>query len=239
MKRSAIEISGEVLGTCPDVAIGYLVAGNLRQVAGSAKTSGLLDELASVELPQGLDLQNLVELPQVARWREVYMGCGVKPKTYKSSVESLMRRLLKNEYRPVAPLVDIYNYISAAHILSAGGYDWGKLTGTLSLRYGLPEDQFIPLNGREEIAVEPGHILYADEAEGDNVVCWMWNHKDSRRTMLTEETDRALFIFDALHPDERDGLEQALEQLACCLSGLGAEIKVAGILDGKTPMLFL
>jgi DNA/RNA-binding domain of Phe-tRNA-synthetase-like protein len=239
MKTTPIIIDSDILNKYPKVAIGYMVVDNLHHIA-SARFS---DEIVSISkkgiTENNLTLQNLVEFSSISAWRQLYQDCGVKPKAFKSSVESLLRRFLQNEYRPIIPIVDLYNFISSGYILSLGGYNWEAIIGTLTLRYGKETDNFIPLNGKENISVTKDHIVYADESADDPVICWQWNQKDSKRTMLNNEVKRGLFIFDTLLESDRDRLTSAMANLEGILHGYDINILTSGILDKDHPSLLL
>ena len=53
----------------------------------------LAEELASI----GLSMDNLASHPDVTGWRQVYGSMGVKPSKYRSSLEALLRRVLKEK----------------------------------------------------------------------------------------------------------------------------------------------
>src|SRR5260370_21109692 len=74
----------------------------------------------------------LAEEPRVACWREAYRRFGASPKKSPSSIENLLRRVAKGEaLRPINPLVDIYNALSLARPLPAGGAHLAPVPGDL------------------------------------------------------------------------------------------------------------
>jgi len=239
MTKAALMIDHDIFVRYPEVTIGYMVVDNLHNIA-LAKFSDDITNISQKGINENsLTLQNLVDFPSIAAWRQLYQECGVKPKTFKSSIESLLRRFVQKDYRPIIPVVDLYNYISAGHIISVGGYNWESIIGTLSLRYGRPEDVFIPLNGKESISITDKHIVYADEGSNDSIVCWQWNQKDSNRTMLTNEIKRGLFIFDSLISDDRNRLVSAMADFENLLTTYKVNILIRGVLDKHHPSLLI
>jgi DNA/RNA-binding domain of Phe-tRNA-synthetase-like protein len=239
MKQKKISIESKILQDFPEVAIGYMVVDNLHHIANANITEDLL-KIAVMGINENkLSLQNLVEFKTIADWRSTYQKCGVKPKTYKSSVESLLRRFIQNDYKRIINVVDLYNFISAGFILSIGGYNLERIEGCLELRHARNEDKFIPLSGKDDIPVSESHIVYADENMIDNIVCWMWNHKDSKRTMLGNEILKGLFIFDCLSDFDLDRLPTAQNQLCSILVLFGATVKQSGVLSKDTPFVIL
>ena len=67
-------------------------------------------------------------------WREAYRRFGAKPKDHPSSVENLVRRVLKGWTVPhVNRLVDIYNAVSLETLLPAGAEDLDAIEGDVEL----------------------------------------------------------------------------------------------------------
>ncbi len=227
MSHITFSIDQEILNRYPATRIGYLGARRLAALKSAVLPADV------VTLPQrtisdcGMTIENVSDNATIKAWREIYADCGVRPKTYKSSVEALLRRFIKGEYRPIHAAVDLYNHISAAFVLPMGGYNLAALSDQLTLRYARLTDQFVPLNG-EVPTVTPEQVVYAD-AQG--IVCWLWNHKDSMRSMLNTDTESGLFIVDSTRPEESTRLSEALTLLDESLRALGAEPFVTGTLD--------
>lgn len=239
MKQVTIEISHDVVSKYKDLTVGYLVADKLSAIKATAITEEIKQLPKKRMVTDQLTIQNLVEHPTIKAWREVYINCNVKPKTYKSSIESLMRRFIENDYKSIMPTVDLYNYVSGGMMVSAGGYNWQELVGKLSLRFGQENDYFIQLNGKTDLPVQNNHIVYADDNAPDNIVCWQWNHKDGRRTSLNLEVERGLFIFDSVLLEDRERVSEAVELMNKLLSSNGAEILSSGILSENHPVLII
>lgn len=229
MPQIKISICPKIIASYPEVAVGCIVIKNLNNIVTTATIPA--NYIESGIHNNKITLQNIVNYPTISAWRDLYKTCNVKPKTYKSSIESLLRRIIEHKYNSISPVVDLYNYISAANILSIGGYDFEMLQGELTLRYVKPSDKFIPLSGKLDVTLSKEHIVYTDNALDDNVVCWMWNQKDSRRTMLTSSTVTGLFIVDCLTSFDSSRLENAFNDFNKFFSNAGAEIVFKSILS--------
>lgn len=172
----------------------------------------------------GLTLQNVADDPRIAGWRVAVARCGLKPGTFKSSVEQLARRFLKGEsISTTLPVVNLYCAISAGRLAPLGGYDRDHVPGTtVILRMGQPTtDRFSPLGGRtEDMPIRATIPVYAAESE---VLCWAFNHRDSRETCLSAKTTSAMFFSEAVTLEQRDGAQQALLELSRILEQNGAK----------------
>ncbi len=156
--------------------------------------------------------------PHVQAWREAYSSLGSKPSRYFSSVESLLRRVLRGDALPaVNRAVDAYNAISIQYVLPAGGEDWNRVTPPLRLGLARGGEAFCGIDGHSE-AVDAGEAIWHDS---DGVTCRRWNWRQGVRTRLTESSTSACFVLERLAPfplvdllEAGDGLEVSLRALS-------------------------
>jgi DNA/RNA-binding domain of Phe-tRNA-synthetase-like protein len=180
----------------------------------------------------------LGEEPRIACWREAYRRFGGSPKKNPSSIESLLRRVLKGEkLRPINSLVDLYNAVSLERILPAGGEDLGAVRGDVALcRAGESEPPVRLLGDAEARPPHAGEVIYRDDL---SALCRRWNWKEAERTKLTAATRDALLVVEALPPSGRGDLEAALEDLAARVSRhCGGAVHTA-VLDAARPAMTL
>jgi len=74
-----------------------------------------------------------------------------------------------------------------------------------------------------------GEVIWCDDAD---VTCRRWNWRQGRRTRLSEDSNTALFIFDALDPMTDEALHAAADDLASYLTRLGPDVGVTRRLIG-------
>jgi DNA/RNA-binding domain of Phe-tRNA-synthetase-like protein len=180
----------------------------------------------------------LAEEPRIACWREAYRRFGASPKKSPSSIESLLRRVVKGEsLRPINPLVDLYNAVSLERVLPAGGEDLARVQGDILLcRAGDAEPPVQLLGDGEARPPHPGEVIYRDDL---SALCRRWNWKEAERTKLTAATRDALLVIEALPPATRPDLEQALADLAARITDCCGGEAVTAILDAAAPELDL
>lgn len=150
-------------------------------------------------------------LPQIAAWRESFRQFGVKPRTGRSSVEALLRRLDSGLPR-IDRLTDHYNAVSVAHLIPIGGEDLGRYVGPPHLVIASGDEPFDTIADGEPLtqSPDPGEVVWRDDA---GVTCRRWNWRQCVRTRLSPDTVDALFIFDALDPVTTDTLTLAAQEL--------------------------
>lgn len=137
----------------------------------------------------------ITKMPELAIWRTAYQKLGVKPSKFLSSIEALLRRAKKGENaRTGIPAVDLYNTVSVIHRVPMGAYDLAKLgDGPVELRYALPDkDVFSPLGGRpDEFPLNPKLAVYV---QGNEILCWGFNTRDSSRTAIDANSREVIFL---------------------------------------------
>jgi DNA/RNA-binding domain of Phe-tRNA-synthetase-like protein len=145
-------------------------------------------------------------LPEIAAWRAAMAAFGCKPSRYPCSAEALLKRVARGDELPaINRLVDLYNAISVAHVLSLGGEDAGQVRGDVAL---------VPAAGDEEFdggdPPRPGEIVWRDDL---GVTCRAWNWRQGVRTRITEASTHVYFLLEAMEPEGARRLGQAADEL--------------------------
>jgi DNA/RNA-binding domain of Phe-tRNA-synthetase-like protein len=206
-------IHPDVLQQFPQYSGLLLYAENLTNGPSDEYSTALLRQVEQ-KLRERLSLEDLPKLPHIQAWREAYRRFGSNPKKFPSSLEALLKRVLKgNELPAINRVVDIYNAMSLEYLLPVGGEDWTKLASDLALTTATGTEPFVVFHEGQETVTYPdkGEIIWAD-AEG--VTCRRWNWRQCKRTQLTEATLHAYFVLDSLAPYTKDQLQAAGETLA-------------------------
>src|SRR5438309_1103633 len=105
-------VAPEIFQRFPDAFIGVVAArGVSNEVPVPAARATLC--AAAQEARERLSGVDLGAHPFIARWRDAFRAAGLNPNKYRSSVESLLARVLKGDMLPaLAPAVDLANAIS-------------------------------------------------------------------------------------------------------------------------------
>jgi DNA/RNA-binding domain of Phe-tRNA-synthetase-like protein len=226
-------VTDEIFERYPEVVLGVVtVHGIDNSGAGDALLGPLRHEEERVRA--ALAGTQVSEHPHISPWREAYRKFGAKPKDHPSSIENLVRRVLKGQSVPqINPLVDLYNTISLRHLVPVGGEDLDQVEGDVRLTLATDHEPPVHLLGEPEARPpKPGEVIYKDDL---GTLCRRWNWKEAERTKLTAATRRAFLVIEALPPAGRDLVAQAAEELAARIrEHCGGEVAVA-LIDREHP----
>lgn len=153
------------------------------------------------------------EVGPTERARQLYRKFGIDPTRVRPSSEALLRRMKKGEsLARVNSLVDVANAMSVHLQVPVGLYDADKVKGEeLVIRLGLEGESYRGI-GKEQVNVG-GRICVAD-SEGP-----IGNpSSDSARTMITTDTQRAVWIY--FLPVRDDDIDRTAELVAVFGRGL-------------------
>jgi DNA/RNA-binding domain of Phe-tRNA-synthetase-like protein len=229
----ALRVTDEVFARFPEVVLGVVVAHGLDNSGDGVGLAGPLRQEEERVCASLVGVQ-ITEHPHIAPWREAYRKFGAKPKEHPSSIENLLRRVLKGWTVPhVNPLVDLYNTISLRHLVPVGGEDLDKIQGDVLLTLATDQEAAVHLLGEPEArSPKPGEVIYKDDL---GTLCRRWNWKEAERTKLTAETRNAFLVIEGLPPVGRDLVARAAEELGSLIREYcGGEVRVE-LIDRDHP----
>lgn len=141
-------------------------------------------------------LEDINKMTNIAAARSGYKLCGKDPNRYRPSADSLLRRIVKgNDLYVVNNVIDILNYISIQTGISIGGYDAEIIDGEILIDIGRAEDEYFGI-GRGKLNIDGLPVLR------DNNGAFGCPTSDSNRTMITETSQKILFVFFDFLPNE-------------------------------------
>lgn len=204
-------INPKIFKNFPELNLGVIVAKNINNIdINDEIQTRIRNEKARIQ-NDFTSTETLSQHPNIACWRTAYKSFGVKPKEYKSSVESLYRRVIKGEnLRPINKIVDLYNLISLKYMVPVGGEDLNKIQGDLQLTFAEANEPAVKLLGDSEPKQpKEGEIFYQDDL---SAVCRRWNWKEAERTKLTEDTKNCVIVIEGLPPVTSEEIKTATKE---------------------------
>lgn len=220
----AASVEPAVFGLRPDYRALLLAIDGLEAAPSNPASNELVD--AAESHARTLLTDHIVEeLPHIAAWREAYRAFGAKPQRTRNSLEALTRRAADQLPR-VNALTDIYNAVSVLHQVPIGGEDLALYQGPARLVRATGEEAFEAFANHAPIVEHPspGEVIWRDDV---GVTCRRWNWRQGPRTGLTDRTEAAFFIFDALDPMTDEALHAAADELTTALTLASPDIKVS------------
>lgn len=174
---------------------------------------------------------NVAEHPRVAAWREAYRRFGAKPSEHRSSIEALLRRVLKPDTLPaINTLVDIGTVASIRHLLPAGVHP--VPAGDLALRLAGEGDTFAPADGAASEQPPRGEVVFA---AGNEVLTRRWTWRQAAGTQTLAATRDVFFNVDSLPPCRRADVEAAMADVQALVREHAGGKTTAVVLDAARP----
>lgn len=180
----------------------------------------------------------VVERPEVASWREAYRRFGAKPSEHRSSIEAMLRRVLKPDRLPsINPLVDIGNIVSLRHLLPAGVHPLPASEPGLQLRRAQAGDSFVAADGSAAQAPAQGEVVFA---QGAVVLTRRWTWRQAAGTQTLAQTRAVFFNIDGLPPVGDDRVREAMRNIEdLVVEHTGGHIVTTAVLSAQNPAILI
>jgi DNA/RNA-binding domain of Phe-tRNA-synthetase-like protein len=210
MKGFSYSISPEIFQMYPSYVRGVVIAHQVHNGPSPDELVGMLRQ-AEESVRARLTIEKVAEETRVAAWREAYRKFGAKPSEFRSSVEAMARRALRNEPLPsINALVDIGNLLSLRHLMPVGSHAIDLLKGDISLRLATGAEEFVAFGTTEMEHPLPGEVIFA---EGNTVLTRRWTWRQAQHTLTLPETTAIEFNVDGLPPVPRAEVNQACAEV--------------------------
>jgi DNA/RNA-binding domain of Phe-tRNA-synthetase-like protein len=210
MKELIYTISHVIFERFPGYVRGVVIADDVRN---GPSPEGIVQLLRAAEdsLRSRLRPEDVAQEPRIKSWREAYRSFGAKPSEYRSSIEAMARRVLRQESLPsINTLVDIGNLVSLRHLIPAGGHAIDVLTGDLALRPARGDEAFVPFGSDQMEHPLPGEIVFV---EAETVLTRRWTWRQANHTLTLPETRAIEFNLDGLPPVPPAEIQQACKEV--------------------------
>ena len=182
----------------PALKIGVLVCEIENQRYGEDRLEAILEEIRAnfrYEKPQ--------DHPHIKVWREAFNKLGISASKYYSSIESLLRRVLKGGPFPrINPVVDLYNAVSLKYLVPMGGHATPPLEGDISLCFAEGGESFVPMEGGDAEMADKAEVVYKD---GKEILTRRWVWRQCNKDRVTADTPSIFIPIDIM-----EGLEAGL-----------------------------
>ena len=164
-------------------------------------------------------LEKVKDVPIIRAYRDFMWRIGIDPTKVRPSSEALLRRALRGSLPSINSLVDLGNAISLRYLVPIGIYDLDRVEGSMTLRRAREGELFLPI-GKGEVRLRGNEVVLSDE-EGP---MHLFPYRDSRRTMVTLETRRALVVGAGVKGVDEELVRKAVLEILAFLRDKGAEV---------------
>jgi len=195
----------------------------------------LIAEREAVVRAQWQD-HELSQIPGIAAWRAAYRAFGVKQNRYRSAIERLIKNLKAGTpLARVNTLVDLYNIVSATHVLPVAANDIAHVVFPVTFRRARAGDEFVDMSDlSEDGAVEPEapppqEIVQADALK---LLCRRWNWPQDARSLISPATTQALMTIQSNGVGDVEAAAADLQELVARFCGGQCRVTV---LDRDRP----
>lgn len=203
-------IDDDVFTRFPGYVRGVVLAYGVQNGNSSEELVEHLREAES-SIRDRLNLDQLATHPRIASWREAYRSFGANPGKFRSSVEAMLRRTLRDQELPsINALVDIGNTISLRHLVPVGGHAIDVVTEDIRLRPATGEEEFVPLGSDAVEHPDPGEIIFT---EADTVLTRRWSWRQAKHTLTLPTTTAIEFNVDGLPPVPLSDVQSICQEL--------------------------
>ena len=168
------------------------------------------------------DLEPLSSHPHIAAWREAYRAFGARPSEYPSSIEALVKRVLRGDASTslgsglpyINTLAAICNSASLRYLVPIGGHaiDVMPPDGKLRLGFARGDEEFMPFGGGPMEHPIPGEVIFTYNTS--TVLCRRWTWRQGEFSKLQRTTTDAVINVDGLPPVTRAEVESISSDLA-------------------------
>lgn len=222
-------VSQEIFDTFPGLRIVTVIAKGIGNPTAPEKIDTLLQESWEAAAEAAEQYGNPQSHPHIKAWVDSLKAIGVSRKKFPSSIEAMVRRAGKSEipFR-ISPIVDFYNAVSLKNIVPAGGFDIDQVRENIELRFSKDGDIFQALDSELPEAVSEGEVSYAD---GNTIITRHMVWKQSRHTLLTEDSRNILFVSEILGSLEDETAQKVADDLVGGLHACFGASTEAVILD--------
>lgn len=236
MKSITYTITEDIFSLFPDYIRGVVVLKDVRNGPSPAELVALLRQ-AEERVRSEVDPDRVAEHPRITSWREAFRKTGVKPAEFRSSIEAMVRRVVKgNELPSISALVDIGNVLSLRSLVPTGGHSLDDVQGDIALRLATGEETFIPFGEEKEEHPLPGEIIFA---EGNTVMTRRWSWRQGVHTLTVPGTKFLEFNVDGLPPVPREEVETVCGEVMDLVSRFCGGTGRYGLLTRATPSMEL
>ncbi len=232
------KINEKVLEKNKKLCLGAVVVKGVDNVVDVQAISGLLKAQVAIEKNAIKNEENLKNLSELKLYNEMLKSFNVNSAKYLSSVEALLKRVVKDETLPnLNPMVNLANYISIKYKLPVGTHDIDTLDDE-GLEVRLTDENDLKNSENSSVGddIAVGEVVYAS---GNSVRTrkWVWRQLEAGR--INQNAVNIIFPIDGM-VENKNVVSKACSELASLLEKFypNAVVRI-DMLDCENPQIKL
>lgn len=204
-------IESAIFETFPDLKVGLLV---VKGADNHRTTNQEIEEMLAFEsknLQEKYQNELVSDIPKIGDWRRAYKAFGYQPSSYRSSLEALLRRLIRDgQLTDINPIVNFCNLISLKHALPVSGDDLDQVSGSIRLDFAKGGEFFVTLGSKKLEQARPGEVVYRDDLD---LLSKAWNYRKSDKSQISEVSQNVALVLEGLESTSFLELREAAKEL--------------------------
>jgi DNA/RNA-binding domain of Phe-tRNA-synthetase-like protein len=224
VKSLEIQVSSQITTQIPHFKLGIIEYKGISIGDSPQMLKGRL-QLFQESIYFDLEGKNVTDLPGIQEWRQIFKKTGKDPNRYRHSAEALYRRIQKQNYlASIQSAIDVNNFFSLQYQVPIGIYDTEKLQGTVTIRIGEENEEYLGLNGRMNSL---NHLIVSSDELGP----FGSPYVDSERSPVTESTKNALqliYLQPSTELENANRLTESLMKMFLQIHGGDASYQIKG-----------
>lgn len=203
-------VDKSVINLCPNIQFGILIGENINNSNTSISDQNML-RIAEENLRKEIPIDQLKQWHNISLYRDIMQKAGINPNKFPTSVEAMLKRILKNGTLPtINALVDLCNVVSINNIITLGAHDLSDINDDLEVRFTTGGEQFLPFGKTEYETVEKGELVFTS----GNIVQtrkWIWRQSDFGK--ISKDSNRIFFQLVGFEEKDNDSFNTAMTEI--------------------------
>ena len=203
-------IEKEIFERFPGFNVGIIVVKGLNNHGRDLEILDLLGEV-EIFISSNFTQENIGQHQNIASWRKAFTAFGKEPVHYHTSVERLIRHILRHaSIEQQNKLIDICSYLSLKYLIPIAFDDLDKIFGGIVLGFANGNESFVGEEAGRIVRAAKNEIVYKDSLQ---VLSRGWNWKRNYFTKVTRDTINAIIYVEGLPPVQYDEVQAVINEL--------------------------
>ncbi len=207
---TTFRIEKRVFDVFPEFCVAVVTASGLDNTHVDRTIVQIMED-ALAETHAKLVDTDIREHKNIRVWRDAFEKLEMNPNRFPSSIEALIKRVVKKPQLPVINnVVNITNAMAVRYLVPMGAHDMDGIDGDIEIRFTKEGEVFTPFGSTETEIVDENELVYGDAKEV-RTRRWVW--RQGERGKVDACTKRVFFPIDGFYGVTDSDIRMAQEAL--------------------------